>query len=178
MLRPTFIRNLSSAMRPARMRTRCLAAHRWGGASSISPSKRSRSRSNWSRTTRPRTTTWPPAHVALGRAYLNSEQNDKAVASFDKAVEIDPSPLVFNDVAYELARKQVSLDRALEYAESAVEATNSTLRNMNLEHLTVQQTGLVTSLAAYWDTLGWVYFQRGELPLAEKYVRSSWMLMQ
>jgi len=124
------------------------------------------------------TPSWPPAHVALGRAYLNSEQNDKAVASFDKAVEIDPSPLVFNDVAYELARKQVSLDRALEYAESAVEATNSTLRNLNLDHLTVQQTNLVTSLAAYWDTLGWVYFQRGELPLAEKYVRSSWMLMQ
>lgn len=124
------------------------------------------------------TPSWPPAHVALGRAYLNSDQNDKAVASFDKAVEIDPSPLVFNDVAYELARKQVSLDRALEYAESAVEATNSTLRNLNLDHLTVQQTGLVTALAAYWDTLGWVYFQRGELPLAEKYVHSSWMLMQ
>src|SRR4051812_27818733 len=124
------------------------------------------------------TPNWPPAHVALGRAYLNADQNDKAVASFDKAVEIDPSPLVFNDVAYELARKQVSLDRALEYAESAVEATNSTLRNLNLDHLTVQQTSLVTSLAAYWDTLGWVYFQRGEFPLAEKYVRSSWMLMQ
>jgi tetratricopeptide (TPR) repeat protein len=124
------------------------------------------------------TPNWPPAHVALGRAYLNADQNDKAVASFDKAVEIEPSPLVFNDVAYELARKQVSLDRALEYAESAVEATNSTLRNATLDHLTVQQTTLVTSLAAYWDTLGWVYFQRGELPLAEKYVHSSWMLMQ
>src|SRR5438270_3953411 len=124
------------------------------------------------------TPSWPPAYVALGRAYLNADQGDKAVASFDKAVEIDPSPLVFNDVAYELARKQVSLDRALQYAESAVEATNSTLRNLNLDHLTVQQTGLVTSLAAYWDTLGWVYFQRGELPLAEKYVHSSWMLMQ
>jgi len=61
-----------------------------------------------------------------GRAYLNADQNDKAVTAFDKAVEIDPSPLVFNDVAYELARKQVSLDRALQYAESAVEATNST----------------------------------------------------
>src|SRR3954470_22671816 len=124
------------------------------------------------------TPSWPPAYVGLGRAYLNSDQNDKAVASFDKAVEIEPSPLVFNDVAYELARKQVSLDRALEYAESAVEATNSTLRNATLDHLTVQQTTLVTSLAAYWDTLGWVYFQRGELPLAEKYVHSSWMLMQ
>jgi tetratricopeptide (TPR) repeat protein/transglutaminase-like putative cysteine protease len=124
------------------------------------------------------TPNWPPAHVALGRAYLNADQSQKAVASFDKAVEIEPSALVFNDVAYELARKQVSLDRALEYAESAVEATNSTLRNATLDHLTVQQTTLVTSLAAYWDTLGWVYFQRGELPLAEKYVRSSWLLMQ
>src|SRR3954466_13870603 len=124
------------------------------------------------------TPSWPPAYVGLGRAYLNADQNEKAVAAFDKAVEIDPSPLVFNDVAYELARKQVSLDRALQYAESAVEATNSTLRNLNLDHLTVQQTTLVTSLAAYWDTLGWVYFQRGELPLAEKYVHSSWMLMQ
>ncbi|MBV9086341.1 MAG: hypothetical protein JOY79_02550, partial [Acidobacteriaceae bacterium] len=34
------------------------------------------------------------------------------------------------------------------------------------------------SLAAYWDTLGWVFFQKGELDAAEKYIHASWLLDQ
>jgi hypothetical protein len=36
----------------------------------------------------------------------------------------------------------------------------------------------VASLAAYWDTLGWVYFQKGDVDTAEKYIRASWTLVQ
>ena len=34
----------------------------------------------------------------------------------------------------------------------------------------------VPSLIAYWDTLGWVYFARGDLAKAEKYVSAAWLL--
>ena len=34
------------------------------------------------------------------------------------------------------------------------------------------------SLIAYWDTLGWVYFARGDLDKAEKYVSAAWRLGQ
>ena len=36
--------------------------------------------------------------------------------------------------------------------------------------------GLVPSLIAYWDTLGWVYFTEGNLDKAEKYVGAAWAL--
>src|SRR6185503_12609331 len=43
---------------------------------------------------------------------------------------------------------------------------------------TMEDLRQVGSLAAYWDTLGWVYFQRGDLDAAEKYVKAAWMLQQ
>ncbi|HVH08420.1 MAG TPA: hypothetical protein VM736_01360, partial [Gemmatimonadales bacterium] len=30
----------------------------------------------------------------------------------------------------------------------------------------------------YWDTLGWIYFQRGDLARAEQYVHAAWLLAQ
>jgi tetratricopeptide (TPR) repeat protein len=116
--------------------------------------------------------------VGLGQAYLNLGQSDKALAAFDKAVELQPAPLVWNDVAYELSLQKVHLDRAQQYAESAVAATAAALRNVLLEHLRIEDLVLVTSLAAYWDTLGWVYFQKGDLKQAEEFINAAWMLGQ
>jgi len=33
-------------------------------------------------------------------------------------------------------------------------------------------------LALTWDTMGWIHFKNGNLPLAEKYVRAAWELGQ
>lgn len=115
-------------------------------------------------------------HVNLGQALLNTGEQDKAIAAFDKALEIAPSTTVYNNVAYELSLHNTHLDRAQQYAESAVAATAAELRNISLDRLTMQDVARVTSLAAYWDTLGWVYFQRGDLEKAEKFVRASWLL--
>jgi tetratricopeptide (TPR) repeat protein len=116
--------------------------------------------------------------VALGRAYLNLNQNDKALATFDRAVEMAPSPGVWNDIAYELALHNLQLDRAEQYAESAVAATAAALRNVELDRLTLQDLSLVSGLGSFWDTLGWVRFQKGDLDGAEKYVRAAWQLDQ
>jgi tetratricopeptide (TPR) repeat protein len=74
--------------------------------------------------------------------------------------------------------KKAHLDRAQQYAESAVAATAAALRNVSLDQLNDRNLGLVSSLAAYWDTLGWVYFGRGELAKAETYVSAAWKLGQ
>ncbi len=117
-------------------------------------------------------------HVSLGQAYLNVGQGDQALAEFDKAVELEPSPTVWNNVAYQLSLRSVHLDRAQQYAESAVAATAAELRNVALDRLTANDLRHVSGLAAYWDTLGWVYFQKGELAPAEKYIRAAWLLDQ
>ena len=118
----------------------------------------------------------PRLYVSLGQTHLELRQNDKAQADFDKAVEQGPSPVIWNNIAYELSLHTVNLDRAQQYAESAVAATAAELRNADLDHVSSRDLGRVTSIASYWDTLGWVYFQRGDLKRAERFVDASWRL--
>jgi tetratricopeptide (TPR) repeat protein len=120
----------------------------------------------------------PELQVSLGDAYLNLGQDDKALATFDHAVELSATPLVWNNIAYQLSLQKSHLDRAQQYAESAVSATTAALRNLSLDRLTPQELPLVPSLIAYWDTLGWVYFAEGNLDKAEKYVSAAWGLGQ
>jgi tetratricopeptide (TPR) repeat protein len=120
----------------------------------------------------------PELQVSLGDAYLNLGQDDKALATFDHAVELSATPLVWNNIAYQLSLKKSHLDRAQQYAESAVSATTAALRNLSLDRLSQQELPLVPSLVAYWDTLGWVYFDEGNLDKAEKYISAAWGLGQ
>jgi len=117
-------------------------------------------------------------HISLGRAYLSQGETQKGIQSFDQAVKLAPGPLVWNDVAYFLAVSNVQLDKAQQYAESATTAVANSLRNVEVDNLTLEELGTVSSLAAYWDTLGWVYFQKGDLDTAEKYIKASWATQQ
>ena len=114
--------------------------------------------------------------VSLGDAYLNLGHDDKALAAFDHAVELSATPTVWNNIAYQLSLKDSHLDRAQQYAESAVSATAAALRNVSLDRLSNKELPLVSSLIAYWDTLGWVHFGEGDLNKAEKYVAAAWEL--
>jgi tetratricopeptide (TPR) repeat protein/transglutaminase-like putative cysteine protease len=116
----------------------------------------------------------PDLQVSLGDAYLNLSQDDKALAAFDHAVELSATPLVWNNIAYQLSLKKSHLDRAQQYAESAVSATAAALRNVSLDRLTREELPLVSSLIAYWDTLGWIEFDEGNFDKAEKYVAAAW----
>ncbi|HEV8384746.1 MAG TPA: DUF3857 domain-containing protein [Candidatus Acidoferrales bacterium] len=117
-------------------------------------------------------------YVNLGQCHLNLGQSEKAMEAFDKSVEIAPAPPVWNNVAYELSLHKVHLDRAQQYAESAVAATAAYLRNVQLDRVSPGDLAQVSSLANYWDTLGWVHFQKGEIEKAEKFVRAAWLLGQ
>jgi Flp pilus assembly protein TadD/transglutaminase-like putative cysteine protease len=116
--------------------------------------------------------------VSLGRAYLNSGQKEKGAAAFDKAIEIAQTPVIWNNVAYDLAENGIDLEKATQYAESAVSTTAAALRNVGLAHLSLDDLGQVANIGVYWDTLGWVRFKQGDLDTAERYVRASWMLNQ
>ena len=116
--------------------------------------------------------------VSLGRAYLNLDETPKAIAAFEEAIKLDRSAEVLNDIAYFLSDKGVQLDKALQYAESAVTTTAAGLRNVEVSNLEIDDLSEVASLAAYWDTLGWVYFKKGDLDTAEKYIKAAWMVEQ
>jgi Flp pilus assembly protein TadD len=116
--------------------------------------------------------------VGLGQAYLNTNEKDKALAAFEKAAEISQTPDVWNNVAYNLADHSLELDKALQYAESAVSATAVSLRNVELSSLSLDNLNAVASIGAYWDTLGWVYFQKGDDAKALDFIQASWLLNQ
>jgi tetratricopeptide (TPR) repeat protein len=116
--------------------------------------------------------------ISLGRAYLNLNQVEKAMASFDQAIKTAPGQGTWNSVAYFLALSKVQLDKAHQYAESAVTEIENDLRNVELSQLRLDDLENVSTLAANWDTLGFVYFQKGDLDRAEKYIAAAWLLDQ
>jgi hypothetical protein len=93
-------------------------------------------------------------------------------------VKISGTPAIWNNVAYQLAMKDAHLDVARRYAESAVSSTAARLRNLTLDQIKQGDLGLTSSLASYWDTLGWVAFAEGHVDVAKKYVSAAWELGQ
>src|SRR5271154_5181494 len=75
--------------------------------------------------------------VSLGLALLNTGEKDKALEAFEKGVELSQTPAVWNNVAYALAQHNPELDKAAQYAESAIAATAANLRNVELARLSL-----------------------------------------
>jgi len=120
--------------------------------------------------------------AALAQTYLKLGQNDKAVAQLREAVERKgDDPMTLNNVAYMLAENKLSLDLAQQYAEKAVGKLDKQMQEAESSRgsrSTLHETGLRVTyqLAMVWDTLGWVYFQQGDVKRAESYVRPAWLL--
>jgi Flp pilus assembly protein TadD/transglutaminase-like putative cysteine protease len=116
--------------------------------------------------------------VSLGQALLDTGEKDKALEAFEKGVEVSQTPVVWNNVAYALAEHNLELDKAAQYAESAIAATAANLRNIELSRLSLDDLHQVASIGVYWDTLGWINFRKGGLDQAERYIRAAWLLNQ
>ena len=98
------------------------------------------------------------------------------MAAFKKAIELDDTPLSYNDIAYEMADENKQLSLALEYAEKAVRQEEEVSAKIKLSDLKVKDLDTNSTLAAYWDTLGWAQFRLGNLTQAEKYLNAGWEL--
>lgn len=117
--------------------------------------------------------------ISLGNALLNSGQKQKALDAFQKGIDLSrSSPLIWNSVAFNLVNANIEFDRAAQYAESAISATDASLRNIQLAHLSLEDLNQVVNIATYWDTLGWINFKQGNLDKAERYIRAAWLLGQ
>jgi Flp pilus assembly protein TadD len=113
-----------------------------------------------------------PAHFALAQAYLQNHENDKAAASFQRAIEVDGSNATLNSAAYALAEAQTHLEIAESWSIRSIQAVELELNETTLpiQHRAMLHAG---SLAAFWDTLGWIKFQKGDLAGAENYLRAA-----
>jgi tetratricopeptide (TPR) repeat protein len=116
--------------------------------------------------------------LTLADAYINAGRTKDAVAAFDKAAKISPTPEIWNNIAQLLAQKDLDLEKADQYAVSAVEAATASLKTADLDHLTGENLAQVQNLGAYWDTLGWIRVRSGDFDSAETYLRAAWKLTQ
>lgn len=115
-------------------------------------------------------------YAQLGYAYMNAGNDAKAMPALKKAVELDPK--LYNDVAYSVADANKYLPLALEYAQKAVRNEEEASASVTLADLKVEDLQRTALIAAYWDTLGWVYFKMSNLGQAERYLNAGWTLAQ
>jgi tetratricopeptide (TPR) repeat protein len=90
-------------------------------------------------------------YVTIGFIYDESDQFEKAESTYVRALEIAPdNATLLNNYAYLLAARGLQLDRALEMSERSLEQTPDN--------------------PSYLDTIGWIYFRKGDPDRALEYL--------
>ncbi|HTH02852.1 MAG TPA: DUF3857 domain-containing protein [Vicinamibacterales bacterium] len=117
-------------------------------------------------------------HIDLGTAHLNLGNSERAMVAFARAAELAPTPLTWNNVAYQLALKGAYLDRAQQYAESALSAVAADSRNFSIGHVTARELAITESIGSYLDTLGWVAFAKNDFASAETLISAAWWITE
>ncbi|MGA8036945.1 MAG: tetratricopeptide repeat protein [Candidatus Acidiferrales bacterium] len=118
------------------------------------------------------------AHFALGSAYLETHQDDLAVQRFQRVLTLDDSESMLNSVAYALAEHNSSLNYAEDWSRRSIEVVEVEINNTSIANANSQTWSLLVKLSAYWDTLGWIYFQEHKTDPAEKYLLAAWQLSE
>ncbi len=112
----------------------------------------------------------------LSRAYIKAGQSEKGAAGFEKLVEQKgDDPDLLNTAAWTLAENKISLDQARQYAEKGVKKLEEQGRSEDSVEAGLR---LTYELSLVWDTLGWVYFQQGDVKRAESLIRPAWLLAE
>ena len=113
---------------------------------------------------------------ALGVAYLRSGQIEKGLPYVQAIADKANDALTLNNLAYELAESKTHLDLALDYGEKSLHK----LEQKSMNDIAADDTGteVTYQFSMVWDTVGWIYFQRGDAAKAESFVRASWVLAQ
>jgi tetratricopeptide (TPR) repeat protein/transglutaminase-like putative cysteine protease len=111
-------------------------------------------------------------------ALLRSGQKDRGIAETEKIAKAAPKAITLNDLAYSLADTDTAIATARELADKAITQTEERCAKASLANFDNGDLVDVNSLAAEWDTIGWIYFKQGDLAKAVKYVDASWQLSQ
>ena len=93
-------------------------------------------------------------HLSTGNIYSRQGKIESALEEYKQVIALAPdSPIGYNELAYHYAESGTNLDEGLEYALKAAE--------------------LAPKDAAILDTLGWVYFKRGNFNKASGSLKTA-----
>ena len=93
-------------------------------------------------------------HFALGALYDESKDKDKTIEYMQKAIDLNPDyAAALNYLGYTYAEMGVELDRA--------------------ERLIIRALEIEPNDGFYIDSLGWVYYQKGDYPRAIEQLKKA-----
>jgi tetratricopeptide (TPR) repeat protein len=123
----------------------------------------------------------PALQFALGNAYAQSAQPEKALPHLNVAAEAaqKAQPLDYmqlNNIAYTFAVSGIELERAKQCIEAALARLDELAENSNNERS--NRLRLTNDYGYLWDSAGWIYYKSGDLKRAEAYVHAAWLLKQ
>jgi tetratricopeptide (TPR) repeat protein len=116
--------------------------------------------------------------VQAGRAEILAGQKDAGVAHLRAALNDAGDPEILNDASYEVANSNMELPLAETSCKKALETMDKATEQTTLGNLSADDLRRVNLLTAAWDTMGWIYFREGNLPMAEKYIAAAWQATQ
>ena len=117
------------------------------------------------------------AQFLLGSAYVDFNKHDKAASAFERAISLDSSDRMLNRAAYRLAEGKTHLDRAESWSARSINQVEAELNQVTAQSVQAKTVMLLYAVGGYWDTMGWIKFQKNDLSAAEKYTQASWELM-
>jgi len=117
-------------------------------------------------------------NLDMVEALVRGGQKTDGLAALAKMREKTPDALTLNALAWCLADTNTEPTLARDLSDQAVSQYEVQMKQVTLQSLSREQLDLVDPLAATWDTLGWAYFQLGDLAKAEKYLNASWVLIE
>ncbi len=112
--------------------------------------------------------------IQAGRAEILAGKLADGEAVLRAALDGATDPGILNDAAYELADSNVDLDLAEASCKKALELLDKEAAQFTLANLSNSDLRQLQLLTATWDTMGWIYFRQGNLPLAEDYIHAAW----
>lgn len=112
----------------------------------------------------------------LGTALLRSGEKERGLAALHKALDLDSNSEMLNGIAYEMAEDETDLTEALGYSQRSIKDIEEKSQKTDLNNVSPEDLRLPFAFAAYWDTLGWIYYKMGNVPIAEKCLKAAWQL--
>lgn len=113
-------------------------------------------------------------HIRLAECYLNTDQREKALTELRSAVGMATNASVWNSAAWTLAKSKAELERAQEYANTALAMDSASLKEISLDPLSGAPFTRVNSYLSTLDTLGWIQFLRGDVENGLKNLTRAW----
>jgi tetratricopeptide (TPR) repeat protein len=117
-------------------------------------------------------------NVTLADVLVRGGHKPEAIALVEKLREKPLDAHMLNQIAWSLADTNTEPALARDLSAKAIADYENQLKDVTLQSLSREHLDLVDPLGATWDTLGWAWFELGELDKAERYLNAAWVLLQ